>query len=90
MSDAFWVNVRYALIAAGVALATKYSGGIFDEASATTLVTPVIDVVIGLAIAGGSALWGNYVRIGTKAVPAATADRSDVPVVSAATGQVQP
>jgi hypothetical protein len=89
MTDTFWINVRYILIAAGVALATKYLGSIFNEASATTLITPIVDIIIGLVMAGGAAAWGNYVRAGTKAVPVATANRTDVPTVSPVSGQVQ-
>lgn len=86
MPDSFWVNIRYALIALGVGLATKYSGGLISPENAEALITPVV----GAAIAIGTALWGNYVRSGTKAVPTATAKRDDVPTVSAATGQVEP
>lgn len=89
MSDTVWVNIRYALIALGVGIAVKYSRGILTEETATSLISPAVDVLIGVIMAGGSAIWGNYVRSGTKAVPVETAARADVPTVSAATGAIQ-
>jgi hypothetical protein len=88
MSDTFWANVRYVLIAVGIAIAVRYWG--VSEASASTVVSPIVDIVLGLLIAAGSAAWGNYVKFGTKAVPVKTAERTDVPTVSAVTGKVEP
>lgn len=77
--DLVWQNLRYLLIAAGVALAARVCGGCVGG--------PEIETIVGLVIAGLAWVWGNYVKAGTKAVPAATAARADVPTVSGATGQ---
>lgn len=86
MSDVFWANVRYALIALGVAIVVKYSGGIFNEGTATSLVSPLVDVIIGVLMAGGSAIWGNIVKSGTKAVPNSAA--KNIATVSPVSGKV--
>ena len=75
-SDSVWQVVRYLLIAAG------------SFATGKGWVTS--DQVTGLIGALGTIFtvaWGVYVKFGTKAVPAATAARKDVPTVSAATGK---
>lgn len=84
-SDSIWMNVRYLLIMAGVALLVKYSGGLLSPESAEQIVTPVV----GALIAAGTVWWGNYVRKGTKAVPIEEAKREDVHTVSPATGKVE-
>jgi peptidoglycan hydrolase-like protein with peptidoglycan-binding domain len=86
MSDSFWMNIRYALIAGGVALLVKYSGGLFTPENAEQIITPLVGGLIAL----GTAVWGNYVRSKTKAVPEATAKRSDIETVSPVTGAVEP
>lgn len=76
--DTLWMLLRYLLIAGGSYATGK--GWVTDG-----------DVTAIIAAAGtvSAALWGIYVRFGTKSVTAATADRRDVPTVSAATGAVQ-
>ena len=86
MSDQFWMNIRMALISIGVGLLVKYSGGLFSPESATAIITPLA----GALIAALAALWGNYVRSGTKAVPIEVAKREDVPTVSSVTGKIEP
>lgn len=76
--DMIWQNVRYLLL---------FGGGIFVGKGYFTA-----DQLTGAVAAIGTLFtfgWGIYVKYGTKAVPAATAARSDVPTVSAATGAVQ-
>jgi hypothetical protein len=85
MSDSFWMNIRYALIAGGVALLVKYSGGLFTPENAEQIVTPLIGGLIAL----GTAVWGNYVRTNTKTVPQTVAKRSDIETVSPVTGTVE-
>lgn len=80
--DAVWLNLRYTLIAAGVALAAQVCNGCIG--------TPVIEQAVGFAIVGLTYLWGNYVKLGTTAVPDKTAARADVPTVSPVTGAVIP
>jgi hypothetical protein len=90
MSDQFWANVRYILVSIGTVLVVKYLGGIIGEEHAAALVGPAVDLILGLFIGGGAVAWGNFVKSGTKAVPLATAERTDVPTVSAVTGAVTP
>lgn len=86
MSDEIWMIIRYILIALGSFLVGKgyvtmdQVNGIIDA----------LPQIIGGAISLGGMVWGLYVKFGTKAVPAATAARPDVPTVSSATGAVQP
>lgn len=75
--DIVWQLVRYGLLAVGGFFVHK---GTVTEDSLTTIVGAVMD---GLA-----ALWGIYVKFGTKAVPVSVADKPSVPTVSAATGQI--
>lgn len=75
--DTIWQLIRYGLIAAGSFLVGK---GYFSEGDVST--------IVGAIGAVFPILWGLYVKAGTKAVPASTAARSDVPTVSAATGAV--
>jgi hypothetical protein len=77
--DTIWQLIRYGLIAAGSFLVGK---GYITSEQVTTLVG-AIGAIFPIA-------WGLYVKANTKAVPAATAARPDVPTVSAATGTVQP
>lgn len=76
--DMVWQILRYILIAGGSFLVGK--GYVTAEN---------VETVVGAIGAIGTVLWGLYVKTGTKAVPAATAERPDVPTVSAATGTVQ-
>ena len=75
--DSVWQLIRYSLLVLGGAAVGK--GWISQED-----VLAIVGAVGVIATTG----WGLYVKAGTKAVPAATAARPDVPVVSAATGQV--
>jgi hypothetical protein len=75
--DTIWQLIRYGLIAIGSFLVGK---GYVTSADVTT--------IIGALGAIFPVVWGIYVKANTKAVPAATAARSDVPTVSAATGAV--
>lgn len=77
--DTIWQILRYLLIAGGSFLVGK--GYITSEN---------VEVIVGAIGAIGTVVWGIYVKSGTKAVPAATAARPDVPTVSGATGAVQP
>lgn len=77
--DTIWQILRYALIAGGSFVVGK--GWVTEEQVAT---------IIGAIGSIGAILWGLYVKAGTKAVPAAVADRPTVPTVSGATGVVQP
>jgi hypothetical protein len=75
--DTIWQLIRYGLIAAGSFFVGK---GYISSEQVTTIVG-AIGAVFPIA-------WGLYVKANTKAVPAATAARNDVPTVSAATGAV--
>lgn len=77
--DTIWQIVRYILIAGGSFLVGK--GWITAEN---------VESIVGAIGTIGAVLWGIYVKAGTKAVPAETAARADVPTVSAATGAVTP
>lgn len=79
--DLVWQNLRYLLIAIGVAMATQFCGGCIG--------TPFIEQIVGVIVAAAAALWGNYVKAGTKAVPAEVAAKPSIPTVSAATGAIQ-
>jgi hypothetical protein len=46
--------------------------------------------MVGGLIAFLTAVWGNYVRKGTKAVPEADAKSPEVHTVSPATGAIEP
>ena len=76
--DTIWQILRYGLIAGGSFFVGK---GYVTSADVTT--------VVGAVGAIFPVAWGIYVKANTRAVPAATAARSDVPTVSAATGAVQ-
>ncbi|MBS0528511.1 MAG: hypothetical protein JSS22_03850 [Proteobacteria bacterium] len=76
--DTIWQIIRYALIAAGSFVVGK---GYITSDQVTTIIGAV-GAVFPIA-------WGLYVKANTKAVPASTAARSDVPTVSAATGSIQ-
>jgi len=77
--DLVWQNLRYLLIAIGVALAGRICNGCIGG--------PEIEQIAGLIITGLTWAWGIYVKWDTKTVPAATAARVDIPTVSAATGK---
>ena len=74
--DIVWRLIRYGLIAAG-SFATGKGWVTSDQ------VTGIIGAIGTLF----TVAWGVYVKFGTKAVPAETAARKDVPTVSAATGK---
>lgn len=76
--DTIWQIIRYGLISAGGFFVGK---GYISSEQVTTLV--------GALGAIFTVVWGLYVKANTKAVPAETAARKDVPTVSAATGTVQ-
>jgi len=78
-SDIIWQIIRYGLVALGSWLGTK--GYVDNETWA--------QIVGGFGTLFGAG-WGLYVKWNTKAVPAVTAARSDVPVVSGATGATIP
>lgn len=86
MNDTIWQTIRYVLIGVGGYFAGK---GKIDPAQVAPLADQIISIASG-AVAVGAAAWGFYVKWQTKAVPAATAARTDVPTVSSATGAVQP
>jgi hypothetical protein len=77
-SDTIWQLLRYGLIAVGSFLTGK---GYITSEQVTTIVG-ALGTIFPIA-------WGLYVKANTKAVPAATAARIDVPTVSGATGSVQ-
>ncbi|TXH09510.1 MAG: hypothetical protein E6R03_16660 [Hyphomicrobiaceae bacterium] len=77
LPDAIAQILRYVLIAVGSYLAGKG-------------VSPELWIQItGIVMAIASAVWGLYVKTGTKAVPVEVAGRRDVPTVSAVTGAEQ-
>lgn len=86
MNDNIWVALRAVLMVAGGFLAGK---GYVTMSDFTTLVDKAQTALPGL-IALGSAAWAMWVRWNTRAVPAATAARKDVPTVNAATGATEP
>ena len=79
--DLIWQNLRYAMIALGIAIASQVCNGCIGEAH--------IEIIVGLLISAIGWLWGNYVKFGTKAVPNDIAAKPSVPTVSGATGQIQ-
>lgn len=86
LNDSIWLNIRYLLITVGVSMLVYASKGKLSEDQAL----PIIEWAVGGFLTVGTWVWGNYVRKGTKAVPIETAKRTDVPTVSAATGQIEP
>lgn len=76
-ADVIWQLVRYGLLAVG---------GFFIN-KGTVTGDQVTQVVAGLGTLF-TAGWGIYVKLGTKAVPVAVADKPTIPTVSAATGQI--
>lgn len=86
MSDQVWQSVRYALIGGGAFLAGR---GKIDPAQVAPLADQIMTIGSG-AVALGGAIWGLYVKWKTATVPADTAARPDVPVVSSATGGLKP
>lgn len=85
MSDQVWQTVRYVLIGGGAYLAGR---GKIDPAQVAPMADQIITVASGAASLG-AAVWGLYVKWQTATVPADTAARPDVPVVSSATGAVK-
>jgi hypothetical protein len=80
-----WVALRSGLVFFGAYL----FGSNFQPHEITQLADLII-AFAGAAVALGTVAWTWYVRWGTRAVPTRTAERKDVPTVSAATGQVEP
>ena len=86
MNDSVWVILR-AVLMVGCGFAAGAGYGSMDQ------LTPIVEMLptlINAGIAFGNAGWAIYVRWNTRAVPAATAARKDVPTISAATGAVEP
>ncbi|WP_439924848.1 Pam3-gp28 family putative phage holin [Nitrobacter sp. JJSN] len=77
-SDSVWQVVRYLLIAAG-SFATGKGWVTSDQ---VTGIIGAIGTIFTVA-------WGIYVKFGTRATTVDTAARTDVPVISAATGAVR-
>ncbi len=86
MNDQFWQTVRYVLIGGGGFLAGR---GKIDPAQVAPIADQIITIGSG-AVSLAAAAWGLYVKWQTATVPAATAARPDVPVVSSATGELKP
>lgn len=82
--DTTMQGVRYGLIMLGGYLAGR---GIIPADQVVSFVGQVMNIIPGI-IAVATAAWGFYVKYRTKAVPDATAARSDVPTVSPVTGAV--
>ncbi len=74
--DTVWQVLRYALIFGGSFVAGQGWASNEDVTAAVAAISTLVPI-----------LWGVYVKAGTTAVPDATARRSDVPTVSAITGQ---
>jgi len=85
MSDVIWTVVRYVLIAGGAFLAGK---GFLKAEDVPSLVNDLVPALSGL-VAALTALWGIYIRYGTKTVSVATGARPDVPTINTATGKVE-
>lgn len=86
MNDELWTVIRYALIGGGGFLAGKGYG---TAEQFTALANDLPSVISGVT-AVGSAIWGLYVRWNTRAVPAVTAARVDVPTINPITGATEP
>jgi hypothetical protein len=86
VSDQVWQTVRYVLIGGGAFLAGR---GKLDPAQVAPMADQIITIASGAASLAAAA-WGLYVKWQTATVPAATAARPDVPVVSSATGALKP
>jgi hypothetical protein len=77
--DGIWSLVRSLLTTAGGgAVATGW------------LTSDELTSIVGGVVALLSAAWGAYVRYGTRQVSETTAQRTDVPTVSAVTGRTIP
>ena len=85
-NDNIWVTIRDLMKIVGTMLATA---GVIEHKDAAAIFAQ-LDVLIPALVALAGIIWGQWVRWRTKAVPIKTAMREDVPVVSAATGQVIP
>lgn len=92
MSDQLWQTVRYFIILGGGFLVGKGWATTDQVAQAADLI-----IQIGSASAAVAAIvWGWYVTWGTKKVPItaiaeiAAVERITIPVVSSATGKVEP
>ena len=76
-ADVLWQLARYGLLAIGGYFTNK---GVVDGDTVTTVVSSIGTLF--------TALWGVYVKYGTKAVPVAVADKPSIPTVSSVTGQI--
>jgi hypothetical protein len=86
MSDQTWAAIRYALIAVGSFLAGK---GYVTMDQVNTVIENLPAIIGGITTLV-TAIWGLYVKWNTRAVPAITAARRDVPTINPATGSVEP
>jgi hypothetical protein len=89
MSDTFWLNVRYALLSVGSGLLFQAFGKYITADQASSLVAPLVDLIIGGMMFVGTWFWGNFVKWGTKTVSEKTGARFDVPTVNPATGSIE-
>lgn len=85
MKDQAWQTLRYLLIAVGSFLAGK--GYVTMEQ--VMALADELPRLIGAGMSFAAMAWGFYVKFRTRAVPIATAARSDVPTVSPVTGAVE-
>jgi hypothetical protein len=79
LPDSVWAIIRYVIATVSSGLTTH---GVLTD---NELQAGVSAVVTLLTIA-----WGVYVKMGTRAVPEITAQRTDVPTVSPVTGKTIP
>lgn len=86
MGDNFWVLLRAILMVGGGFMAGK---GWVSMADVTTFLDS-LQTAIPSIVSVGAAAWAMWVRYNTRAVPLKTAQRVDVPTVSAATGALEP
>lgn len=86
MNDQVWQTLRYVLIGFGSYLAGNGKIPLADVPAYADGIIQIASGTVALCTVG----WGLYVKFGTRAVPAKTAARADVPTVSAATGAVEP
>lgn len=77
-SDVVWMIVRYALLAAFSWLASR---GYIEESQTETIIGAIGSLF--------TALWGVFVKTGTKAVPVGVANQVHIPTVSPLTGSIK-
>lgn len=86
MNDNLWVAIRALLMVGGGFLAGK---GYVTMDQVKSIADRLPEIVGAVAAVVGP-FWALYVRWNTRAVPAVTAARADVPTVSAVTGATEP